>query len=269
MLLDAETLDLAPARAPRSIEALGGDPRFKLEMPAAQLEIVTAPHADRRRRRGRARAGPRRARARRARRFRVAGAGAHPFASGLGPLNPGRALRGDRRRVRERRPPPARLRPARARRDPRRRPRARRLQRAPLAPARARRAGRQRAVLRGPRQRAGVGPLADQRAAPAPGRPARARELRGVRRGAALVRLRRPAPVVVGAAPAPAVRHGRGPRAGHAGDGRRHRRGRRGRARARHAPRRRATTPASAAGRRVVADRPEPLGGVPPRARRA
>ena len=88
MLLDAETLDLAP-HAPEVIEALGGDPRFKLEMPAAQLEIVTAPHA------GVAAAARDLAQARAvlaraaAGRFRVAGAGAHPFASGLGPLNPG------------------------------------------------------------------------------------------------------------------------------------------------------------------------------------
>jgi glutamate---cysteine ligase / carboxylate-amine ligase len=41
-LLDAETLDLLPhARA--VIEGVDGDPRFKLELPAAQLEIVTPP----------------------------------------------------------------------------------------------------------------------------------------------------------------------------------------------------------------------------------
>jgi carboxylate-amine ligase len=44
-LLDPETLDLTPhARA--VIEATGDDPRFKLELPAAQLEIVTPPCAD-------------------------------------------------------------------------------------------------------------------------------------------------------------------------------------------------------------------------------
>ena len=88
MLLDAETLDLAP-RAAEAIAPLAGDPRFKLEMPAAQLEIVTAPHAT-----VAAAAGElAEARAALARalegRFRVAGAGAHPFASGHGPLNPG------------------------------------------------------------------------------------------------------------------------------------------------------------------------------------
>jgi carboxylate-amine ligase len=88
MLLDAETLDLAPY-ASEAIAALGGDPRFKLEMPAAQLEIVTAPHATV------ADAAAELAGARRdladaaAGRFRVAGAGAHPFAPGAGPLNPG------------------------------------------------------------------------------------------------------------------------------------------------------------------------------------
>jgi carboxylate-amine ligase len=85
MLLDAETLDLAP-RAPEAIEALGGDPRFKLEMPAAQLEIVTAPHATV------AKAAHELAQSRAALAaagFCLAGAGAHPFAAGAGPLNPG------------------------------------------------------------------------------------------------------------------------------------------------------------------------------------
>lgn len=85
MLLDAETLDLAP-RAAEVIDALGGDPRFKLEMPAAQLEIVTAPHESV------AAAAHELSESRRALTaagFRLAGAGAHPFASGSGPLNPG------------------------------------------------------------------------------------------------------------------------------------------------------------------------------------
>ena len=45
MLLDPETLGLAE-RAPELLSRLGGDARFKLEMPASQLEIVTRPHAD-------------------------------------------------------------------------------------------------------------------------------------------------------------------------------------------------------------------------------
>jgi len=86
MLLDAETLDLAPHAA----DAIAGlDGRFKLEMPAAQLEIVTAPHPTV------AAAAEELARSRAdlaaavEGRFRLAGAGAHPFASGSGPLNPG------------------------------------------------------------------------------------------------------------------------------------------------------------------------------------
>jgi glutamate---cysteine ligase / carboxylate-amine ligase len=86
MLLDTETLDLAP-RATEVLEALAGDPRFKLEMPAAQFEIVTAPHATL------AAAERELAEGRRAlvgalpADLRAAGAGGHPFASGLGPLN--------------------------------------------------------------------------------------------------------------------------------------------------------------------------------------
>jgi len=44
-LLDPETLDLAP-RAREVIERTGDDPRFKLELPASQLEIVTPPCPD-------------------------------------------------------------------------------------------------------------------------------------------------------------------------------------------------------------------------------
>jgi glutamate---cysteine ligase / carboxylate-amine ligase len=88
MLLDAETLDLTP-HAAEVVAMLDGDPRFKLEMPAAQLEIVTAPHPTI------AAAAEELAQARAdlaaaaAPRFRLAGAGAHPFAAGSGRLNPG------------------------------------------------------------------------------------------------------------------------------------------------------------------------------------
>ena len=44
-LLDGETLDLLP-RAREVIERVEGDPRFKLELPASQLEIVTPPCPD-------------------------------------------------------------------------------------------------------------------------------------------------------------------------------------------------------------------------------
>jgi carboxylate-amine ligase len=89
MLLDAETLELAP-RAPELLRALGGDPRFKLELPAAQLELLTPPSqtvADA----ARALRAARRdlAAAARALGLRVAGAGAHPFSAPLGELNAG------------------------------------------------------------------------------------------------------------------------------------------------------------------------------------
>jgi carboxylate-amine ligase len=42
MLVDPETLDLVP-RARELLERLDGDPRYKLELPAAQLEIVSPP----------------------------------------------------------------------------------------------------------------------------------------------------------------------------------------------------------------------------------
>ena len=45
MLLDPETLDLVP-RAEELLARLGGDARFKPELPAAQVEIVTPPCAD-------------------------------------------------------------------------------------------------------------------------------------------------------------------------------------------------------------------------------
>ncbi len=88
MLLDAETLDLAPC-APAMLDALGGDPRFKLELPAAQLELVTPPAPSV----GAAAAVLAGARADLAAagagRIRAAGAGAHPFAAPLGRLNEG------------------------------------------------------------------------------------------------------------------------------------------------------------------------------------
>jgi carboxylate-amine ligase len=89
MLLDAATLDLAP-RAPEVVAALAGDARFKLELPAAQLEIVLDP----------ARTVAEAAAALRVARrdlaaavepmgLRVAGAGLHPFAATEGALNAG------------------------------------------------------------------------------------------------------------------------------------------------------------------------------------
>jgi carboxylate-amine ligase len=85
MLLDPETLDLLP-RAAKLVDA-AGDERFKLEMPAAQLEITLPPE------RGvpaaiAALAAARRELAAAAAPFgRLAAAGVHPFAEALGQLN--------------------------------------------------------------------------------------------------------------------------------------------------------------------------------------
>lgn len=89
MLLDARTLDLAPAAAD-VVAALDGDERFKPELPAAQLEIVLPPL-------GSAVAVERELRAARRdlaaaldpERFTLAGAGMHPFTHPLGELSRG------------------------------------------------------------------------------------------------------------------------------------------------------------------------------------
>jgi carboxylate-amine ligase len=88
MLVDARTLDLAP-RAAEVLAQLAGDPRFKLELPAAQLEIVLPPHLT-------VAAAAQQLAAARADllaavgdELRLAAAGLHPFAAGQGPLNPG------------------------------------------------------------------------------------------------------------------------------------------------------------------------------------
>lgn len=86
MLLDPVTLDLLH-EAPVALSALAGDERFKLELPASQLEIVTSPCrsvTDAAAELGAARttlagalAGS----------YRLAGAGVHPFAAARGILN--------------------------------------------------------------------------------------------------------------------------------------------------------------------------------------
>src|SRR4051794_9740360 len=87
MLVDAGTLDLAP-RAHAVLAATGGDPRFKPELPAAQLEIAVPPAATV----AESAAGLRRARAdiaaAAAPGARLAAAGAHPFAKPEGPVHP-------------------------------------------------------------------------------------------------------------------------------------------------------------------------------------
>jgi glutamate---cysteine ligase / carboxylate-amine ligase len=89
MLLDAATLDLAP-RAPEVVAALGGDPRFTLELPASQVEIVLPPLG------GAGEVAEALVAARRELAaaceplgLRLAGAGVHPFAAPLGELNRG------------------------------------------------------------------------------------------------------------------------------------------------------------------------------------
>src|SRR4051794_17465971 len=88
MLLDPETLDLAPV-AREVLEGLEGDTRFKPELPAAHLELMTQPHASP------ADAIAELAQARRdlgaavGERIRIGAAGVHPFAAGEGVLNSG------------------------------------------------------------------------------------------------------------------------------------------------------------------------------------
>jgi hypothetical protein len=86
MLLHPSTLDLAP-RVAEILAGLGGDPRFTLELPAAQIEIVVPPS----RTVGEAVGTLARARSDLARQtageVALAGAGLHPFAAVEGDLN--------------------------------------------------------------------------------------------------------------------------------------------------------------------------------------
>jgi carboxylate-amine ligase len=88
MLLDPGTLELVP-RGPQLIARLGDDPRFKLELPASQLEITLGPYGDA----GAVAPALHEARAVVARAAdglaRPAAAGVHPFSSGIGELNDG------------------------------------------------------------------------------------------------------------------------------------------------------------------------------------
>jgi glutamate---cysteine ligase / carboxylate-amine ligase len=92
MLLDPQTLDLLPC-ARSALDALGGDARFKLELPAAQLEIVTAPAQTVGEAAGALRDARRDLAAALEGSAVVAGAGAHPFAAALGELNDGARYR--------------------------------------------------------------------------------------------------------------------------------------------------------------------------------
>jgi glutamate---cysteine ligase / carboxylate-amine ligase len=93
LVLDPTTFELAP-RATEALAAVGDDPRFKLELPASQVEIVTPPCGSVKE------AAAELAQARRDLdqavngTLRFAGAGVHPVSTGVGELN--RGLRYDR-----------------------------------------------------------------------------------------------------------------------------------------------------------------------------
>jgi carboxylate-amine ligase len=88
MLLDPETLDLLP-RAHDVLARVEGDERFKPELPAAQLEIVTAPEAGVPAAMAVLTAARRDLAAAADGIGRPAAAGVHPFAAAEGVLNPG------------------------------------------------------------------------------------------------------------------------------------------------------------------------------------
>jgi carboxylate-amine ligase len=88
LLLDPRTLDLAP-RGPEALAALGGDPRFTLELAAAQLEIVLPPAATAGAAIDALAAARRRLLDALGGELAVAAVGAHPFAAPLGTLNRG------------------------------------------------------------------------------------------------------------------------------------------------------------------------------------
>ncbi len=86
MVLDPESLGLTP-RAPEVLARLDGDPRFKLELPASQLEIVTAPAASAEDAAAALLEGRRLLAERSGGLVRFAAAGVHPFSNGEGELN--------------------------------------------------------------------------------------------------------------------------------------------------------------------------------------
>lgn len=87
MVLDPDTLELAP-RAREVLDRLGDDPRFRLELPASQLEIRTPPSATVPEAAAALLAGRRDLVARSGGTVRFAGAGVHPSSPGVGILNP-------------------------------------------------------------------------------------------------------------------------------------------------------------------------------------
>ncbi len=269
MLLDAETLDLLPA-PPRCSSAAAG--------PALQARAGRDPAGDRaaavahgRRERGGAGRRPPRPRRGRARHRRPRGDGRAPVRRSAGQITApsaiGRSHASTGRWPRRSRSVPCRSMsrfPATSGRS------ASTTRCAPTC--RAGRTGGQRAVLRRARQRARLRPPEGGGPAAAPRRAAGDRELGGVRRRPALGRdgQRAPGhrPLVVGAAPAPRPRHAGAARARRTGHGEGRRRCGRVRTVARPLARDRPRRRRAAAPGPHVADRGEPLAGVPPRARR-
>ena len=86
MVLDPRSFDLAP-RAHELLSALEDDPRFKPELVASQIELVTTPCATVGDAAGQLREGRRRLREGAAGEVALAGAGAHPFTPVAGVLN--------------------------------------------------------------------------------------------------------------------------------------------------------------------------------------
>ncbi len=88
MLLEPDTLDLAPVSA-AVLARLDGDPRFKLELPAAQVELITTPTASAALAIEQLKAGRRDLAAAASGLAVPAVAGAHPFAGRRGALTEG------------------------------------------------------------------------------------------------------------------------------------------------------------------------------------
>lgn len=86
MVLDPETFELVP-RASEVLARLDGDARFKLELPASQIEILAAPSATVPEAAAELLAGRRQLVSRAGGSFAFASAGVHPSSSGRGELN--------------------------------------------------------------------------------------------------------------------------------------------------------------------------------------
>jgi glutamate---cysteine ligase / carboxylate-amine ligase len=92
MVLDPKTFALAD-RSAAVLELLGGDPRFKPELPASQIEIMIPPHRTVREAAGPLLQARRELLARAGDAARFAAAGFHPFSPAVGGLSPGARYR--------------------------------------------------------------------------------------------------------------------------------------------------------------------------------